>query len=74
MTILEPVFLTPARREAAEGPASDKARDPQAGAPGPRKRTVWYVEEARGTRLRVAQRSHRGALRHCSGYFMHKPG
>ena len=24
----------------------DKAHDPQAGAPGPRKRTVGYVEEA----------------------------
>jgi len=26
----------------------DKAHDPQAGAPGPRKRTVGYVEEAEG--------------------------
>ena len=33
-------------------------RDPQAGAPGPRKRTVWYVEEADGggpPALRVTQ-------------------
>ena len=39
----------------------DKARDPQAGAPGPRKRTVGYVEEADGV-----QRSQAGSLRRCS--------
>ncbi len=39
----------------------DKAHDPQAGGPGPRKRTVWYVEEADG-----AQRSQGGSLRRCS--------
>jgi hypothetical protein len=44
----------------------DKARDPQAGAPGPRKRTVGYVEEDGGTRLRVVQRSQAGSLRRCS--------
>ncbi len=36
---------------------------------GTRKRTVGYVEEAGGTRLRVAQRGsvlHAGALRRCS--------
>ena len=32
----------------------DKAHDPQAGAPGPRKRTVEEAEGG-GTRLRVAQ-------------------
>ncbi len=46
---------------------SDKARE---GYPpvrvGPRKRTVGYVEEAGGTRLRVAQRGQSGALRRCS--------
>jgi len=39
----------------------DKARDPQAGAPGPRKRTVGYVEEAEGV-----QRGQAGSLRRCS--------
>ncbi len=34
-----------------------KARDPQAGAPGSRKRTLEYVEEAEGyPHVRVAQR------------------
>ncbi len=46
---------------------SDKARDR-----GPRKRTVGYVEEAGGTRLRVGgtracgSRSQSGAFRRCS--------
>jgi len=35
----------------------DKARDPQAGAPGPRKRTVGYVEEADGGGTRFAGRA-----------------
>ncbi len=39
----------------------DKARDPLAGAPGPRKRTVRYVEEADGV-----QHSQDGSLRRCS--------
>ncbi len=33
---------------------------------GPRKRTVRYVEEAGGTRLRVVQHSQDGSLRRCS--------
>ncbi len=39
----------------------DKAHDR-----GPRKRTVWYVEESGGTRLRVAQHSQVGSFRRCS--------
>ena len=34
------LFVTKRRKD-----RPDKARDPQAGTPGPRKRTVWYVEE-----------------------------
>ncbi len=41
---------------------------------GPRKRTVWYVEEAGGTRLRVAQRSQGGTLRRCSRGGVRNPG
>ena len=45
---------------------------------GARKRTVWYVEETGGTRLRVAERSrcaqHDGWIRRCSREFMHNPG
>ena len=45
---------------------------------GPRKRTVRYVEEAGGTRLRVVQRrrcaTHAGWFRRCSREFMHSPG
>jgi hypothetical protein len=39
----------------------DKARDPQAGTPGPRKRTAGYVEEADG-----AEHSQDGSLRRYS--------
>ena len=39
----------------------DKARDR-----GPRRRTIRYVEEAGGTRLRVAQHRQDGSLRRCS--------
>ncbi len=49
---------------------------------GPRKRTVRYVEETGGTRLRVGgTRSrvtqavqHAGGFRRCSREFMHSPG
>ncbi len=45
----------------------DKARDPQAGAPGPRKRTVRYVEEADGGGTRFCgSHSQDGSLRRCS--------
>ena len=45
----------------------DKARDPQAGAPGPRKRTVWYVEEAEGGGHPLCgSHSQAGSLRRCS--------
>jgi len=41
-----------------------KACDPQAGAPTPpQPYSLQYVEEAGGTRLRVAQRSRRGQIR-----------
>ncbi len=39
----------------------DKARDPHAGAPGPRKRTVRYVEAADGV-----PHSQDGSFRRCS--------
>ncbi len=45
-----PAFLTPARYESAEGPAWVRCATRDR---GPRKRTVGYVEEAGGTRLRV---------------------
>ena len=46
-------LLVPKRRKGRP----DKARDPQAGAPGPRKRTVGYVEEAEGGGTRFAGRA-----------------
>ncbi len=42
----------------------DKARDPQAGTPAPRKRTVGYVEEAEGGGTRFAGRAVRAD--HCA--------
>ncbi len=47
----------------------DKARDPQAGTPGPRKRTREHVEEAD----RV-ERWQGGWFRRCSREFMHSAG
>ncbi len=44
----------------------DKAREGTRLRVGPRKRTVQYVEEAGGTRLRVVQRSKAGSYRRCS--------
>ena len=41
---------------------------------GPRKRTVRYVKEAGGTRLRVAQHWQGGWFRCCSRDSMHNPG
>ena len=44
----------------------DKARDPQAGAPGHHRRTVWYVEESDEGEPAWGSRSQAGSLRRCS--------